>query len=186
MVSSLPGSLPTAHEDVVRKVFKALKATNYEDPVDQDAFLTESAVTVLEFRPQPTSFVLVPELGECIFTLRSMMHLNNARLETPPSDTFLAIQDFAGEIMRKKHLFNDRKRARVDRVQAAKGATSRTEREAALKYAANIGNKSPHSDPEDVVSIRASLSPSLLHLSLRTLLSALSPLIRAMFHPVPR
>ncbi|KAJ6553132.1 hypothetical protein B0H19DRAFT_1377778 [Mycena capillaripes] len=153
MVSSLPGSLPKAHEDAVRKVFKTLKATNYEDPVDQDAFLTDSAATVLKFRPQSTSFVLVPELGECIFTLRSMMHSNNARLETPPSDTFLAIQDFAGEIVRKRHLFNDRKRARVDRVQAAKGAASRTEREAALEHAANIGNKSPHSDLEDVVSI---------------------------------
>jgi hypothetical protein len=70
-----------------------------------------------------------------------MMHLNNARLETPPSDTFLAIQDFAGEIVCKRHLFNDRKRARADHVQAAKGAASRAEREAALEHAANIGKQ---------------------------------------------
>jgi hypothetical protein len=70
-----------------------------------------------------------------------MMHLNNARLETPPSDMFLAIQDFAGEIVCKRHLFNDCKHARADRVQAAKGAASCAEREAALEHAANIGKQ---------------------------------------------
>ncbi|KAF8146200.1 hypothetical protein K438DRAFT_1781181 [Mycena galopus ATCC 62051] len=43
MVSSIPGSLSKVNEDIVRKVFKAIKATKYEDPVDQDSFLIDSA-----------------------------------------------------------------------------------------------------------------------------------------------
>jgi len=47
MVPSIPGSLSKADEAIVRKLFKALRATRYEDPVDQDAFLVESANTVV-------------------------------------------------------------------------------------------------------------------------------------------
>jgi hypothetical protein len=47
MVSVLPGSLSKNDEAVVRKLFKVIRATKFEDPVDQDAFLVESANTVV-------------------------------------------------------------------------------------------------------------------------------------------
>ncbi|KAJ7309350.1 hypothetical protein DFH08DRAFT_823522 [Mycena albidolilacea] len=152
MVSPIPGSLSKANEEIVRKVFKTIRATKYEDPVDQAAFLVDSANTVLEFRPQVASFVLVPELGECVFTIRSMMHSNNAHLGTPFSDAFISIQDFAGEIIRKRQLFRERRRANADRVRAAEGAAARIERNAALEHAANIDKAAP-SPNEDAVSI---------------------------------
>ncbi|KAF8187666.1 hypothetical protein K438DRAFT_1936498 [Mycena galopus ATCC 62051] len=158
MVSPIPGSLSKSNEETVRKIFKTIRATKFEDPVDQDSFLVDSANTVLQlqFRPQIASFALVPELGECIFTIRSMMHANNARLGTPFSDAFISIQDFAGEIVRKRQMFRERRRAHIDRMRAAGGAAARIERNAALEYAANIDNKSPHSPGEDVVSIPSS------------------------------
>ncbi|KAF8190614.1 hypothetical protein K438DRAFT_1935576 [Mycena galopus ATCC 62051] len=158
MVSPIPGSLSKSNEETVRKIFKTIRATKFEDPVDQDSFLVDSANTVLQlqFRPQIASFALVPELGECIFTIRSMMHANNARLGTPFSDAFISIQDFAGEIVRKRQMFRERRRAHIDRMRAAGGAAARIERNAALEYAANTDHKSPHSPGEDVVSIPSS------------------------------
>ncbi|KAJ7848046.1 hypothetical protein B0H14DRAFT_2583269 [Mycena olivaceomarginata] len=152
MVFPIPGSLSKANEEIVRKVFKTIRATKYEDPVDQAAFLVDSANTVLEFRPQVASFALVPELGECVFTIRSMMHTNNTHLGTPFSDAFISIQDFAGEIIRKRQLFRERRRANADRVRAAEGAAARIERNTALEHAANT-DKAPPSPNEDAVSI---------------------------------
>ncbi|KAJ7366432.1 hypothetical protein DFH08DRAFT_797414 [Mycena albidolilacea] len=111
MVSPIPGSLSKANEKIVRKVSKTIRATKYEDPVDQAAFLVDSANTVLEFHPQVASFALVPELGECVFTIRSMMHSNNVHLGTPFSNVFISIQDFAGEIIHKRQLFRERRGA---------------------------------------------------------------------------
>ncbi|KAF8190677.1 hypothetical protein K438DRAFT_1935613 [Mycena galopus ATCC 62051] len=158
MVSPIPGSLSKSNEETVRKIFKTICATKFEDPVDQDSFLVDSANTVLQlqFRPQIASFALVPELGECIFTIRSMMHANNARLGTLFSDAFISIQDFAGEIVRKRQMFRERRRAHIDRMRAAGGTAARIERNAALEYAANTDHKSPHSPGEDVVSIPSS------------------------------
>ncbi|KAJ7814559.1 hypothetical protein B0H13DRAFT_2381686 [Mycena leptocephala] len=160
MVSPIPGSLSKASEEVVRKMFKTIRATKYDDPVDQDAFLVESANTVLQFRPQVASFALVPELGECVFTIRSMMHANNARLGTPFSDAFISIQDFAGEIIRKRQVLRERRRANADRVHAAKGVAARLERHAALEYAANIDKKTPSPPDDDAVSIPSSSDES--------------------------
>ncbi|KAJ6629358.1 hypothetical protein B0H10DRAFT_2208764 [Mycena sp. CBHHK59/15] len=114
MVFVLPGSLSKVDEAVVRKLFKVVHATKYEDPVDQDTFLIESANTVLQFHPQVASFVLIPELGECVFSIRAMMHASSAQLGTPFSDTFVSIQDFAGEILRKHQTFRERKHANAD------------------------------------------------------------------------
>ncbi|KAJ7140796.1 hypothetical protein C8R44DRAFT_726514 [Mycena epipterygia] len=154
MVSILPGSLSKSDEAIVRKLFKVLRATKYEDPVDQDAFLVESAGTVLQFRPFVTSFALDADLGECVFTLRAMMHANNAHLGTPSSATFVSIQDFAGEILRKRQTFHARKRANEDRIRVAEGMAARIERNIAL------GNKPPASPDDDTVSIPLSSDES--------------------------
>ncbi|KAJ7902589.1 hypothetical protein B0H14DRAFT_2555128 [Mycena olivaceomarginata] len=130
MVSPIPGSLSKTNEEIIRKVFKTIRATKYEDPVDQAAFLVDSTNTVLEFRPQVASFALVPELGECVFTICLMVHSNNAHLGTPFSDAFILIQDFA----------------------AAEGAAARIERNTALEHAANTDKAAP-SPNEDAVSI---------------------------------
>ncbi|KAJ7933387.1 hypothetical protein B0H13DRAFT_2306781 [Mycena leptocephala] len=133
MVSVLPGSLSKNDEAVVRKLFKVIRATKFEDPVDQDAFLVESANTVLRFRPQVASFALVADLGEC---------------------------DFAGEILRKRQTFRERKRANTDRAHVAEGMAARIERNVALEYASNLANKSPVSPNDDVVSIPSSSDES--------------------------
>lgn len=47
-MSSPPLSyLSKAGEDLIRQLFKTIRATRYEDPVDQDSFLTASANTVV-------------------------------------------------------------------------------------------------------------------------------------------
>jgi len=51
MMTSYPGSLSKADEAVVRKLYKVVRATKFEDPVDQDAFLVESANTVASRLP---------------------------------------------------------------------------------------------------------------------------------------
>ncbi|KAJ6612904.1 hypothetical protein B0H10DRAFT_2222676 [Mycena sp. CBHHK59/15] len=160
MVSVLPGSLSKVDEAVVRKLFKIVHATKYEDPVDQDAFLVESANTVLQFRPQVASFVLIPELGECVFSIRAMMHASSARLGTPFSDAFVSIQDFAGEILRKRQTFRERKRANADRIRVAEGMAASAERRAALEHASNLNTKPPASPDEDAVSIPSSSDES--------------------------
>ncbi|KAJ7306270.1 hypothetical protein DFH08DRAFT_824720 [Mycena albidolilacea] len=146
--------LSLADEAAIRKLLKTVRATRYEDPVDQDAFLVASANSVLPFRPQVASFALVSEVGECVFTLRSALHSNNARLPNPSADTLTAIQDFAGEIACKRQLFRDRNHAQADRARAADGVAARAERRAALKHAARV-NKPPSTD-EDAVSIPSS------------------------------
>ncbi|KAJ7476355.1 hypothetical protein B0H11DRAFT_2235108 [Mycena galericulata] len=145
--------LTGAGEEVIRKLFKTIRATRYEDPVDQDSFLVASANTVLAFRPQVVSFAIAPDLAECVFTIRSMMHSNNARLKAPISDTFISIQDFAGEIIRKRQLFRDRKHAQIDRIRAAEGVAARNERRIALEHAARVNNKASHTLDEDTISI---------------------------------
>jgi hypothetical protein len=70
-----------------------------------------------------------------------MMHANGARLGTPFSDAFVSIQDFAGEIVRKRHTFRERKRANAERVQVAEGMAARIARSAALEHAANLDAK---------------------------------------------
>ncbi|KAF8202653.1 hypothetical protein K438DRAFT_1965145 [Mycena galopus ATCC 62051] len=153
MSASIPSRLSPCGEEVVRKIFKTVRATKYEDPVDQDSFLMGSANAVLKFRSQVDSFALVPELAECVFTIRSMMHSNSTRLGTPFHETFILVQDFAGEIVRKRQLFRDRKRANENRLRAAEGAAARMERRAALEKAAHLNSAVPHSPGEDVVSI---------------------------------
>ncbi|KAJ6622602.1 hypothetical protein B0H10DRAFT_2013446 [Mycena sp. CBHHK59/15] len=152
--------LSQAGEDVVRKLLKTIRATRYEDPVDQDSFLIASANTVLSLRPQVTSFATVPELAECVFTIRLMMHSNNARLKTPISETFIHIQDFTGEIIRKRQLICDRKHAQIDRIRAAEGIVARNERRIALEHAACVNNKAACSPDEDAVSIPSTTDES--------------------------
>ncbi|KAF7358325.1 hypothetical protein MVEN_00882000 [Mycena venus] len=138
-------------EIVVRKLFKTIRATRYEDPVDQEAFLVSSAKTVLRFRPQVMSFAIIPDLAECVFTLRSMMHSLKAPLGTLSSDVFLSLQEFASEIIRQRQVFRERKRAQADRVRAAEGVAARAERRAALEHSERVHkNLSPD---DDVVSI---------------------------------
>ncbi|KAJ7738034.1 hypothetical protein DFH07DRAFT_966186 [Mycena maculata] len=153
--------LSQAGEDVVRKLFKTIRATRYEDPVDQDAFLTASAKTLLSFRPQVTSFATVPALAECVFNLRSMMHSNNSRIPTPISETFIHIQDFAGEIIRKRQLIRERKHAQIDRIRADEGAAARNERRIALEHANRVNSdKAMCSPDEDAVSIPSTTDES--------------------------
>jgi hypothetical protein len=87
------------------------------------------------------SFAIVPDLAECVFTIRSMMHSNNARLGAPISATFISLQDFAGEIIRKRQLIRERRRAQADRLRAAEGVAARMERRAALEHAARVNSK---------------------------------------------
>ncbi|KAJ7346069.1 hypothetical protein DFH08DRAFT_961546 [Mycena albidolilacea] len=160
MSSPVSTYLSKAGEEVIRKLFKTVRATRYEDPVDQDSFLLGSAKLVLSFRAQVISFAVVPELAECVFTIRSMMHSNNARLGTPLSDAFISLQDFAGEIVRKRQVIHDRKLAQADRARAAEGVAARLEHRAALEHAARVNNNALPSPEEDEVSIPSATGES--------------------------
>ncbi|KAJ6527303.1 hypothetical protein DFH09DRAFT_1094807 [Mycena vulgaris] len=160
MVSILPGSLSAPDAAIVRKLFKVLRATKYEDPVDQDTFLSESARTILPFRLQIASFALDSGLAECVFMLRSMMHANGTRLGVPPSSLFTAIQAFAGEIISKRHILQERKRANAERSRVADSIAARISRNAALDFATKETNKPPGSPNDETVSIPSSRDES--------------------------
>ncbi|KAJ7067672.1 hypothetical protein B0H15DRAFT_807503 [Mycena belliarum] len=153
MPSSYPGCISSADEAIVRRLFKVVRATKFEDAVDQAAFLEESATTVLRYRSHTDSFARITELGECVFTIRAMMHANRVHLPASPSTIFSAIQDFAGEIVRKRHLFQERQHANADRIRLAAGVAARIARKAALDAASSVAVKSPSSAGSDIVSI---------------------------------
>ncbi|KAJ6447863.1 hypothetical protein C8R45DRAFT_948310 [Mycena sanguinolenta] len=138
-------------QDIVLGLHNTLRTTHYDDPVDQDAFLVSTGRSVLQFRPQITSFASNPDLAECVFALRSQMQQNNTRLTTPPSDVYNAIVLFAGEIVRKRHLLRDRKRAQVSRLSGAAGAAARAQRRDALRHAKKI-NVVPDDDSVSIPS----------------------------------
>ncbi|KAJ7835551.1 hypothetical protein B0H14DRAFT_3141990 [Mycena olivaceomarginata] len=150
--------LSKSDEDAIRKLHKTVRATRYDDPVDQDAFLTASAHTVpfqLQFRPFISSFAQLPDVGETVFAIRNQMQANQPRLGGSPSKLFATLQDFAGEIVRRRQLMRDRKRAQTDRVRAAEGVAARAERRAALQYSEKL-NQRASSPVEDTVSIPSS------------------------------
>ncbi|KAJ7844976.1 hypothetical protein B0H13DRAFT_2363954 [Mycena leptocephala] len=150
-MSTFDASLLTSAEAAsVRALHKSVCATQYEDPVDQDTFLVASALSVLELQPQVASFALTPDIGECVFAIRSKMLQNNLRLHTPPDATFALITDFASEIVRKWQLFREHKRAQDARLSGAKAAANRAEHRCALRCAS--GEPSASSD-SDAVSI---------------------------------
>ncbi|KAJ7321548.1 hypothetical protein DFH08DRAFT_818410 [Mycena albidolilacea] len=144
--------LSQSDEAAMRKLHKTIRATRYEDPLDQDAFLVASATSVLEFRAQVASFALIPEVGECVFAIRALLLANNPRLGQSTNEVLSAVQDFAGEIARLRKLFRDRKNAQAERLCAAEGVAARAERRLALEYSAKLEKPEPALD-EDVVSI---------------------------------
>ncbi|KAJ7176534.1 hypothetical protein C8R46DRAFT_1029866 [Mycena filopes] len=142
--------LDQTEEDAVRALHKSVSATNYEDPVDQEAFLVASARSVLHFRQQVASFAASSEIGECIFTIRAALVRNNLRLATSPDPILSSITDFAGEIVRLRQDIRDRKQAQKERAHAENGAAARAARREALDFAAK--RELNKSDP-DTVSI---------------------------------
>ncbi|KAK6967030.1 hypothetical protein R3P38DRAFT_3150524 [Favolaschia claudopus] len=128
--------LSTADEKIVRDLQKTLRATHYDDPVDQATFLGAAAESLLSFRLQVASFALNAELAEC--------------------QSIADILGFVGEIISKRQLFRDRKRAQTERNSGAEAAIARAQRRDALEYAAGkASKKTPTSAPkdEDCVSI---------------------------------
>ncbi|KAJ7753266.1 hypothetical protein B0H16DRAFT_1690877 [Mycena metata] len=145
MPSSHIPLLDKSDEDAIRTLHKSVRATSYEDAIDQDAFLVASARSILQFRKQVMSFALSSDLGECAFLIRTKMAQNYPRLGTPPGEIFVSISDFVGEIARSRQLIRDRKRAHNERVRAEEAVVARAARHDALEFAAQR-------DP-DVVSI---------------------------------
>ncbi|KAJ7771192.1 hypothetical protein B0H14DRAFT_3509140 [Mycena olivaceomarginata] len=162
MSSPLQPYLSKCGEAVVHELHKTICATRYEDSVDQETFLVSSANTILRLRPQVLSFVLISDVGECVFTLRSMLHPFNAPLSTP-CDAYVSIEDFAGEIMRKQQEILDRKLVQAEHAHAANVAAAHLKHQAVLAQVVRF-NKRP-SPEEDAVSIPSgdedSVSPNL-------------------------
>ncbi|KAJ6612636.1 hypothetical protein B0H10DRAFT_2222987 [Mycena sp. CBHHK59/15] len=148
--------LSLSEEDAVRALHKTVRATRYDDPVDQDAFLVASAHSISPFHPASVPGAnrllrIVPDLSECVFSIRTGLHQNNSRLESTTSgDVLIAVSDFAGEIIRSRQLFRDRQRDQTVRLHAEEAAVARAERREALKYAEKKRALSPD---EDTVSI---------------------------------
>ncbi|KAF8146154.1 hypothetical protein K438DRAFT_1991108 [Mycena galopus ATCC 62051] len=80
------------------------------------------------------------------------MHANNAHLDTPPSDTFSSIQDFAGEIVHKRQALRECKCANLERARVAEGTAAHLERKATLEHVAKVTDaQGPRSSTDDVV-----------------------------------
>ncbi|KAJ7473311.1 hypothetical protein FB451DRAFT_1248970 [Mycena latifolia] len=152
--------LPKSEQDAIRLLHKTVRATRYDDPVDQDAFLVASAHSVLALREHVASFASSPELSECVFTIRTALHQNNSRFESSSGEVLAAISDFAGEIVRSRQLIRDRHRAQSTRLRAEAGAAARAERREALQYAKKKRALSPD---EDTVSIPSDDEESFHH-----------------------
>ncbi|KAK6974587.1 hypothetical protein R3P38DRAFT_597490 [Favolaschia claudopus] len=153
-MSSFEGPvLSDTEEAAIRTLHKSVKATSYEDAADQDEFLIASANTILQFKNQIRSFALTPEVGQCVFVIRTKLQANNSRLKTPPNaDILKSLTDFAGEISRLRQLIQDRNRATTARVRAEEGVAARAERREALQSVAR--NQRPNKTRDtDVVSI---------------------------------
>ncbi|KAJ7725160.1 hypothetical protein B0H16DRAFT_1471945 [Mycena metata] len=160
MPSVTPPCLDKSQEDSVRTLFKSVRATKYEDPADQDAFLLAAARSVLHFRPQVASFAASSDIGECVFAIRTALVSNNIRLTTTPDPIISSISDFAGEIVRLRQTVRDRKRAQSEQLRAEEGVAARTARREALESAAK--RELNKSDP-DVVSIPSDDDPIAPH-----------------------
>ncbi|KAJ7796614.1 hypothetical protein B0H14DRAFT_3494594 [Mycena olivaceomarginata] len=134
--------LSSAKEASVRTLHKSVCATQYEDPVDQDAFLVTSAHSILVFQPQVASFAMSSDISECVFAIRAKMLQNNIRLSTPPNASFGLLTDFTGK----------RKHAQDTHSSGAKAAADRAERRHALRHAAGEPSASSNSDAISVPS----------------------------------
>ncbi|KAJ7025500.1 hypothetical protein C8F04DRAFT_1299890 [Mycena alexandri] len=190
MPSPAPLRLQESEEYAIRSLHKTIRATRYEDPVDQDAFLVASARSVV------ASFAEFSDIGECVFTIRVALVANNLRLKTPPDAILGPITDFAGEIVRFRQTIRDRKNVQREQVCAEQGAAARAARREALESAARHElNKSaadtvsipsddeepaepPHPSP---LRVKAMPPPSPVLVRLIALLSPLQELDAMMF-----
>ncbi|KAF7324414.1 hypothetical protein MVEN_02643900 [Mycena venus] len=145
--------LTAADSISVRKLRKTVRATQYEDPSDQNLFLIACSNSVLQFRNQVASFALDPEIAECVFGIRARLLANNARLSEPPSEITEAVLDFANDIINKRQFFRDCKHAEESRLRTSEESAVYTERPAVLDYVAPQDKQLPHSPVEELVSI---------------------------------
>ncbi|KAJ7707349.1 hypothetical protein B0H17DRAFT_1191864 [Mycena rosella] len=145
-------SLLKSEEETIRLLQKSVRATRYDDPLDQDAFLIASACTILQFSDQYTAFTANPELSECIFSIRKALHQNNFRPDSTCSEVLTAISDFAGEIVRSRQLFCDCQRAQATRLHAEEAAEALAACRDALAYAEKKRVLSPDSDTVSIPS----------------------------------
>ncbi|KAJ6521382.1 hypothetical protein DFH09DRAFT_1331259 [Mycena vulgaris] len=160
-------SLLRSEEDTVRLLHKSVRATHYDDPLDQDTFLVASARSILQFRDQYTAFAASPELSECVFSIRMALHKNDARLDSTCGEVLTAISDFAGEIVRSRQLFCDRQRAQTTCLHAEEAAEAHTAHRDALAYAnKKVGFPaldfcclSPHPPARPLPALQRVLSP---------------------------
>ncbi|KAJ7664841.1 hypothetical protein B0H17DRAFT_1211105 [Mycena rosella] len=159
MSSLPPACLSKSDELVIRTLLKVVRNTKFSDPVDQDIFLVKSAHTILKYRSYASCFAVTPELRDCVFMVHSMMHQNRARLGTPPNATFLDLQNFLGDITRRRHHIQERERANADRARVVEGMAARIARNVALEYT-NKSNNQPASPNDDTVSIPSSSDES--------------------------
>jgi hypothetical protein len=73
----------------------------------------------LQLCAQVASFASTPDLSECVFQLRTLIHRNNSLLKAPSNKTLDAITSFAGEIMQKCQLLRERTKASKARASGA-------------------------------------------------------------------
>ncbi|KAJ7905888.1 hypothetical protein B0H13DRAFT_2334090 [Mycena leptocephala] len=135
-MSSFDGPLLSQSEQtIVRVLHKTILATHYDDPADQEPSSQFPLILCFNFASS-CFFASTPDLSECVFQLRTLIHRNNSLLKAPSNKTLDAITSFAGEIVQKRQLLRERAKASKARASGAMAAAARSERRAALKLAA--------------------------------------------------
>ncbi|KAJ6458810.1 hypothetical protein C8R45DRAFT_942653 [Mycena sanguinolenta] len=184
--------LSPADKTAIHRLHRTIRATRYEDPVDQEAFLTASGKTLLQFQQFITSFAQNHDLGECVFALKHQINLNNARLGVASNDLSDSLHSFTSDILAKRQEFRDRKAEHGERLRAAAGFAARAEWRATLEtlnrqanhflicFLLSPANFPPSSTVLPVLPTWSRFPPVMKTLTLR------SPMFRHVAAPVPQ
>ncbi|KAK7016825.1 hypothetical protein R3P38DRAFT_3561778 [Favolaschia claudopus] len=161
-MSTLPSAstFSKSEEETIRMKLKTLRATHYEDPMDQKMFLEHTALCILDFRSKVDAFALNAELAQIIFVLRSALHDIHSRAPNPPSVTYPALVAFANEIIQRRQTIIIQTRATVHRLSGIEAARVRAERRQFLKDTTSTISAVKDDDMVSIPSSDTDVEPS--------------------------
>ncbi|KAJ7055883.1 hypothetical protein C8F01DRAFT_1373383 [Mycena amicta] len=138
MSFSTSAVLSESQRDAVISLGNVVRDSVHQDLSARDAFLVDSAQSILEYRPHSLAFIKSNILSESVFAIRDEMVRNHFRPSGPFGAVFSELLDFVGVINTGRRLERERQRAADERHRDLQAATDRRERMEALEYASNL------------------------------------------------